>query len=165
MSPRVIGIDPGTRITGYGVVERQGNQLRLLRAGVIRTDAGAPLYQRLDTIYRELSAVIRETQPEVAAVESLFAARNAASALKLGHARGVALLALVHGGLAVHDYAPSEVKQAVVGTGRGQKEQVAQMIRNLLGLKEIPPPDAADALAVAVCQLMHRALPGALATR
>jgi crossover junction endodeoxyribonuclease RuvC len=109
--------------------------------------------------------VIRETQPEVAAVESLFAARNAASALKLGHARGVALLALVHGGLAVHDYAPSEVKQAVVGTGRGQKEQVAQMIRNLLGLKEIPPPDAADALAVAVCQLMHRALPGALATR
>jgi len=109
--------------------------------------------------------VIRETQPEVAAVESLFAARNAASALKLGHARGVALLALVHGGLTVHDYAPSEVKQAVVGTGRGQKEQVAQMIRNLLGLKEIPPPDAADALAVAVCQLMHRALPGALATR
>jgi len=157
---RVIGIDPGTRTTGYGVVQQDGNRFLACLAGTIRTPSTAPLQRRLAVIYEELSAVIREASPDEAAVESLFSAHNAASALKLGHARGVALLALVHAGLDVFDYAPAAVKQAVVGTGRGEKTQVAEMVRFLLGLPDAPPADAADALAVAICHLMHRPLPG-----
>lgn len=159
MRRRVIGVDPGTRATGYGVVEMEGNRFLACRAGTIRTPSTAPLQQRLAVIYEELSAVIRESSPDAAAVESLFAARNVSSALKLGHARGAVLLALVHGGLDVHDYSPAAVKQAVVGTGRGEKEQVAEMVRFLLGLKDVPAADAADALAVAICHLMHGPLP------
>ncbi len=130
-------------------------RLRPVAHGAIRTDASRPLYERLHTIYEGLGGVIRDTHPDGAAVESIFTARNVSSALKLGHARGVVLLALVHAGLSVSDYSPSEVKQAVVGTGRADKEQVGLMVRTLLNLPKIPQQDAGDALAVAICHLMH----------
>jgi crossover junction endodeoxyribonuclease RuvC len=149
---RVLGIDPGTAITGYGVIEGDGDSLTLTTYGAITTPADKPLAQRLQQIYRELRALISEWQPETAAVEELFFSKNARTALAVGHARGVALLALVDAGLPIQEYKPAEVKQAVAGYGNAPKQQVQGMVQLLLSLDGIPrPDDAADALAVAIC--------------
>jgi crossover junction endodeoxyribonuclease RuvC len=149
---RVLGIDPGTAITGFGIVEGEGDSLGLATYGAITTPANQPLAQRLQHIYRELRALIAEWHPDSAAVEELFFSKNARTALAVGHARGVALLALFDAGLAIQEYKPAEVKQAVAGYGNAPKEQVQGMVQLLLSLDEIPrPDDAADALAVAIC--------------
>jgi len=148
----VLGIDPGSHATGYGVVTT-GPVARMLAGGVIRTDSGSPLADRLATIHRGVSAVIAEFRPGVMAVENLFNAKNARSSLILGHARGVILLAGAEHGLTVAEYAPREVKQAVTGNGAASKEQVRFMVVRLLGLRESPALDQSDALAVALAHM------------
>jgi crossover junction endodeoxyribonuclease RuvC len=151
---RVFGIDPGSVRTGYGCVDTDGRRHRLVVCGAIRAGDSSAFPDRLATIYRELSSIIRSCQPESVAIENLFHASNVRSALKLGHARGVAMLAAVEAGVAVVEYTPAEIKRAVVGYGRAEKVQVQQMIKLLLGLERAPEPhDAADALAVAICHL------------
>jgi crossover junction endodeoxyribonuclease RuvC len=158
---RIVGIDPGSERTGYGCVETDGRRHRLVTCGAITATAGDAFPDRLARIHRELSALFAKTRPECVAVESVFHAVNARSALKLGHARGVALLAAVEAGCTVVEYTPAEVKRAVVGYGRADKRQVQQMIKLLLGLAQPPSPyDAADALAVAICHLHSRRLAG-----
>ena len=158
----VLGIDPGTAITGFGLVREAGAGLALVDYGVITTPSGQPLPQRLQTIYQGLGSVIRKHQPETSAVEELFFSRNVRTALSVGHARGVALLALADAGLRVFEYKPLEVKQAVAGYGGADKQQVQEMVRMLLNLDQIPQPDdAADAVAVAICHL-HAARMSAL---
>lgn len=155
---RILGIDPGSRATGYGLIEQQGNRLVHLDNGAIFTQSGAPLALRLQRIYQELERLIATYRPEAVAVEQVFMARNPASALKLGHARGVALLAGINAGLPVTEYTALQVKSAVVGYGRAGKHQVQQMTRTLLNLPEIAQEDAADALAVAICHAHSRHL-------
>jgi len=151
---RVLGLDPGLATTGWGVVVEESGKLALADFGAITTASGQPLANRLQELYRELMALIALQQPDVAAVEELFFSRNARTAFTVGQARGVALLALAHAGLAVHEYTPLQVKQAVVGYGQATKHQVQQMVRMLLDLPEVPrPDDAADAVAVAICYL------------
>jgi crossover junction endodeoxyribonuclease RuvC len=158
----VLGIDPGTAITGYGLVREDDAGLALVDCGAITTPAGQPLPERLQTIYQGLRAVIGEHKPEEAAVEELFFSRNARTALSVGHARGVTLLALADGGLPVYEYKPLEVKLAVAGYGGADKHQVQEMVRMLLDLDRVPQPDdAADAVAVAVCHI-HSARMAAL---
>jgi len=147
---RILGVDPGTRATGFGVVDVEGSVLRCVAHGVIRPRADS-LALRLRAIQIELQAVISEHRPDAAAVENVFAFRNVRSALTLGHARGVALAALAHGELDAGEYSPSQVKAAVVGYGAASKSQVQLMVQRLLGLSEAPRPDAADALAIAIC--------------
>jgi crossover junction endodeoxyribonuclease RuvC len=150
----VLGVDPGTAITGYGLVRGEGDDLRLVDYGAITTPSDESLPQRLQEIYRQLTALIQERQPTAAAVEKLFFSRNVRTALSVGQARGVALLAMANAGIAVHEYTPLEVKQAVVGYGRATKEQVQEMVKMLLGLDSVPQPDdAADAIAVAICHI------------
>jgi crossover junction endodeoxyribonuclease RuvC len=154
---RVLGIDPGTAITGYGLVDEGEQGLVLVDCGVITTAAGQPLPVRLQRIYQGLADVIDRYRPQTAAVEELFFSRNARTALSVGHARGVALLALADAGLSIFEYKPLEVKQAVAGYGGADKQQVQEMVRMLLALEEVPrPDDAADAVAVAVCHLHSR---------
>jgi len=148
---RILGIDPGSRTTGYGLIEQQGNHLLHLENGAIITRSGSPLADRLALIYAQLEELIQKFQPDAVAVEQVFMAKNPASALKLGHARGVALLAGVRAGLPVAEYSALQVKSAVVGYGQAAKAQVQQMTRTLLCLPEIAQEDAADALAVAIC--------------
>jgi len=151
---RVFGIDPGSERTGYGCVETDGRRHHLVTCGAIAASAGDSFPHRLARIHRELSACLAKCRPECVVVENLFYASNARSALKLGHARGVALLAAVEAGCEVFEYTPAEVKRAVVGYGRADKRQVQQMIKLLLGLDKAPSPhDAADALAVAICHV------------
>jgi crossover junction endodeoxyribonuclease RuvC len=154
---RVFGIDPGSERTGYGCVETDGRRHQLIACGAITVAAGDSFPTRLARIHRELTALLTSHRPECVAVESLFHAVNARSALKLGHARGVAILAAVEAGCDVVEYTPAEVKRAVVGYGRAEKHQVQQMIKLLLGLSKAPTPhDAADALAVAICHSHSR---------
>jgi crossover junction endodeoxyribonuclease RuvC len=149
---RVLGIDPGTSATGFGIVEETEDGLRAVRFGAITSPAGLPFAQRLLRIYRELRMLLAQDRPDCAAVEAVFFARNVQSALRLGQARGVAMLALAEGGIGIHEYSALEVKQAVTSYGQAQKEQVQHMVRTLLHLPDIPrPADAADALAVAIC--------------
>src|SRR5436305_9147167 len=150
----VMSIDPGYAILGYAVVAAQGNELRLLDCGVITTPAGVGLAERLQQIYQRLSALVDEYCPEEAAMEELFFGRNVTTAIAVGHARGVAMLALVNAGIAIAEYKPSEVKLAVTGYGAAKKGQVGEMVRLLLHLQTIPrPDDAADAAAIAICHL------------
>ncbi len=153
--PRItLGIDPGTAIVGYAVVMAQGSDLRMLVCDVITTPAKMPLAQRLQLIYSGLSAIIAEYKPQEAAMEELFFAKNARTAMTVGQARGVAMLALANGGLSVAEYTPKQVKQAVTGYGGAGKDQVGEMVRILLKLTQVPrPDDAADAAAVAICHL------------
>jgi len=162
---RIFGIDPGSERTGYGCVESDGRRHRLVTCGAITAPPDAGFPQRLSNIYRQLSSLLRTAQPDCVAIENLFHAVNARSALKLGHARGVAMLAAVEAGCEVVEYTPAEVKRAVVGYGRADKPQVQMMVKLLLGLAAAPSPhDAADALAVAICHL-HSAPQGALKAR
>ncbi len=151
----VIGIDPGTAITGYGLVrEDERGDLHAVAYGVITTSAGRPMPQRLLTLHRELQDILTLHRPESGAVEKLFFQRNVTTAISVGQARGVALLGLAAAGLEVMEYTPMEIKQAVAGYGGADKRQVQYMVRALLNLEEIPrPDDAADALAVAICHL------------
>jgi crossover junction endodeoxyribonuclease RuvC len=151
----VLGLDPGTRHFGWGVVERRGTRLVHIAHGVVHSNEKLPIAERLVGIERELVAVVKLHAPAIASVETIFFAKDATAAAKLGHARGVALLVCARAGLAVHEYQPTLVKRAVTGSGRAEKGQVARMIRVLLGLAALPPPDAADALALAVTHLQH----------
>jgi crossover junction endodeoxyribonuclease RuvC len=151
---RIFGIDPGSGRTGYGCVETDGRRYRLVACGAIVATAGDPFPQRLARIHRELTRMLATCRPECVAVENLFHGINPRSALTLGHARGVAMLAAVEAGCEIVEYTPAEVKRAVVGYGRADKRQMQQMIKMLLGLDAPPSPhDAADALAVALCHL------------
>jgi len=149
----VLGIDPGTAVTGYGVVRRGADgAVSLVECGVVRTDARAPLPERLREIHLGILEVIDRTRPAVLAVEGVFYAKNARTSVILGHARGVVLLAAALRDLAVAEYPPAEVKSAVVGAGRATKDQVGLMVQRLLKLREVPRPhDAADGVAVALC--------------
>lgn len=149
----VLGIDPGTAITGYGLVE-QGDDLRLIDAGAILTPAGTPLAQRLLTIHDQLSRLISMHRPAAVAVEELFFSKNVRTAMSVGQARGVVLLAAAQAGLPVYHYKPTEVKLAVTGYGGADKPQVQEMVRLLLGMPSTPKPDdVADAIAIAICHL------------
>jgi crossover junction endodeoxyribonuclease RuvC len=162
---RVLGVDPGTATTGYGVVEETEAGLRALAYGVVTTRSRTPMPERLQTIHRELARLAREWEPDVAAVEEIYFSVNVRTAMSVGQARGVALLAMADAGLAVAEYNPSAVKQALTGYGRADKHQIQEMVRLLLGLTETPrPDDAADALAVAICHI-HSAALRALETR
>ena len=161
---RVLGIDPGTVTTGYGVVEESGGRLVYVEAGGITTSAKLPFPERLKIIYDGLEAVIARHRPDAVAVESLFFAKNVQSALKLGHARGVAVLAAVNAGLPVSEYSALEIKKAVVGYGQAEKEQVMKMVGTLLGMRELPKPlDATDALAAAICHINSARVAAAMA--
>jgi crossover junction endodeoxyribonuclease RuvC len=160
---RILGIDPGSRVTGYGMIETLGNRLRHIDNGIIATDTATPLAARLKTIYDGVGRVIAELKPDTVAVEQIFLAKNPQAALVLGHARGAAILAAVNAGLAVHEYSALQVKSAVVGYGRAGKPQVQQMVKTLLNLPEIAQEDAADALGVAICHAHSRTLNQALA--
>ena len=157
---RIFGIDPGSIRTGYGCVETDGSRHRLITCGAVTTPAGATLPDRLRHIHDELTTLLASSRPECVVIENLFHARNVRSALVLGHARGVAVLAAVHAGLPVVEYTPAEIKLAVVGYGRAEKGQIQQMVKLLLGLDTVPAPhDAADALAIAICHA-HSRTPG-----
>jgi crossover junction endodeoxyribonuclease RuvC len=149
---RVLGIDPGSRVTGYGVVEVGASGVAYLASGCIRPQS-ATFVERLGDIYQGVAALIEEYAPDEMAIEEVFLASNPASALKLGQARGVAIAAAVAGGLPVTEYAARSVKQAVVGTGKASKSQVQHMVRVLLRLSGTPAADAADALAIAICHV------------
>ena len=149
---RILGIDPGSVRTGYGCVDSDGTRHRLVTCGAIAPPAGTAFPERLREIHDGLSRVIRSTAPECVVIENLFHAKNVRSALLLGHARGVAMLAAVEAGLLVIEYTPAEIKVAVAGYGRAEKPAVQQMVKLLLGLDTAPTPhDAADALAAAIC--------------
>lgn len=152
MAITILGVDPGSRLTGFGIIQAGeiGQRDHYVASGCIRTKTET-LPSRLQEIYQGITEIVARYQPTVLAIEQVFVARNATSALKLGQARGVIMVACVQRGLAVFEYAPNRIKQAVVGAGHASKAQVQYMIRVLLGLSETPPPDAADALAIALC--------------
>jgi crossover junction endodeoxyribonuclease RuvC len=165
----VFGIDPGSERTGYGCIATDGRRHRLVACGAITCAAQVSFAERLLTIHTELRRLLAEHRPDSVAIENLFHASNVRSALKLGHARGVAMLAAVAAGVPIAEYTPAEIKRAVVGYGRADKHQIQQMVKLLLGLDMVPAPhDAADALAAAICHVHHAAhapLAGALPAR
>jgi crossover junction endodeoxyribonuclease RuvC len=150
---KTLGIDPGTAIMGWGIVEEDGSGgLRAVDYGVLTTSKDLPLSQRLQVLHRGLVRIIEQYRPDTAGIEELFFGKNVNTALSVGHARGVALLALADAGVPVHEYRPSAVKQAVTGYGSADKKQMQEMVRLTLGLDSVPKPDdAADALAIAIC--------------
>jgi len=153
---RILGIDPGSGSTGYGIIETDGSEHKTVLYGAIKTHARRPFQERLLNIHTELRQILSHERADVMAIEGIFHAANVQSALKLGHARGIALLVAAQYNLAVYEYSPLEIKSAVVGYGRAEKSQIQTMVRLILGLPEIPAPDdAADALAVALCHA-HR---------
>ena len=161
---RIFGIDPGSVRTGYGCIESDGSRHRMVSCGAIAAPSRLPFPERLHLIHSQLAALLIECRPDGVAVESLFHAVNVKSALQLGHARGVALLAATQAGVPIAEYSPMEIKRAVVGYGRAEKTQVSHMVCLLLGLAEAPHPlDVSDALAVAICHLhtldSERAIP------
>lgn len=146
-----MGIDPGSKATGYGVIEKARSGLFPIVYGEIKPGKGAILSLCLQTIYDGLLEAIRQSAPEALAIEEIFYGKNVKSLIRQGHVRGVAILAGKHMGIPVYEYSPLEIKKAVVGYGRAEKSQVQTMVRAILNLPELPPPDAADALAVAIC--------------
>jgi len=151
-----LGIDPGTAITGYALVRQEAAEPELLLAGVIRTASSEPLPARLQVVYAGVAALAREHQPQAAAVEEIFFRRNVRTALAVGHARGVVLLALADARVPIYEYKPAEVKQSLTGYGGADKAQVQRMLRLVLRLPDIlSPDDAADAAAIALCHLQH----------
>lgn len=160
----ILGIDPGSGVTGYGFVEYAGKAYSFIECGCIRTDADLPFPQRLERIYDGLVELIGVRHPDEAAIEDVFMNRDVRGALKIGQVRGVAMLAVIKSGVPVSEYSPAEIKRAVVGSGAASKEQVQFMIRHLLRLEEIPKPsDAADALAIALCHAHRIEQPGRVA--
>ncbi len=155
---RILGIDPGTRITGYGIIDVEGNRLHHVDNGIVKTRSSDPLPLRLKAIYDGLTVVLKEFSPEAVAIEQVFLAKNPKAALTLGHARGTAVIASVNLNLEVHEYSALQVKSAVVGYGHAAKQQVQHMVKTLLNLPEVAQEDAADALAVAICHANSRTL-------
>lgn len=153
---RIIGIDPGLRRTGWGIVDTLGNSLRFVASGTVRSDEKAALAARLCQLHDGLSEILRAQLPHEAAVEATFVNRDAAATLKLGQARGVAMLVPALAGLAVAEYAPNAVKKAVIGVGHGDKKQIAMMVKVLMPKAVFDSEDAADALAIAICHAHHR---------
>ncbi len=148
---RIIGIDPGTGILGFGVIDVDRGKLAMVTAGVIKTPAHTPLEERLVEIYEGLQQIIAETSPQVMSIEKLFFAQNVTTAISVSHARGVAMLAGKQAGLRIAEYTPLQIKQTLTGYGRAEKKQMQEMVRLQLGLKQVPKPDdAADALAAAI---------------
>jgi crossover junction endodeoxyribonuclease RuvC len=148
---RILGVDPGLRRTGFGVIDADGSRLRYVASGTVVVPPANALADRLKVILDNLREIVRETRPDVAALEIVFLNTNPASTLLLGQARGAALCAMADSGLAVHEYTALQIKKSVVGTGRAAKEQVQEMVRHLLSLDGLPAPDSADALACAIC--------------
>lgn len=146
----ILGIDPGSRITGYGLIDNQPSQIRYIASGFLKIKEGA-LPERLGQIFQQVEAVIRQHQPEHMSIENVFMQRNADSALKLGQARGAAICAGYQAGLQIAEYAPREIKQALVGSGAASKEQVQHMVKRLLGLQKTLQADEGDGLAIAIC--------------
>jgi crossover junction endodeoxyribonuclease RuvC len=160
MAKIILGIDPGIADTGYGVIKAEGSRLTCLAYGTIKTDAREDLITRLEILHLTLDKIIKKYQPDLAAIEQLFFNKNVRTALIVGQARGVVLLTLKQNKLAIFDYTPSQVKQAVSAYGQASKRQVQKMVKLILNLKELPrPDDAADALAVAICALNCRLCP------
>jgi len=155
--PRLLGLDPGLGTTGWGIIQADGNRLSHIANGQLKTNAAAPLPERLADLARQLEKLIAEHAPEAAAVEEVFVNKNPQSTLKLGQARGVVLMCAAQAGIAVGEYAPRLVKKAVVGTGGAEKAQVHAMVSRLLPGAKIAGPDAADALAVAITHAHHLA--------
>lgn len=155
MAVRVLGVDPGTSATGYGLVTREAGTFRLVECGVIRPTSSGPLARKLVEIHEGLLEVLDRHEPDLVAVEGIFYGRNARTAAVLGHARGVAVMTAALGGLEVAEYSPSRIKNAVVGSGNATKDQVGYMVQRHLGLSEPPSPsDAADGCAAALCHLL-----------
>lgn len=154
MSVRILGIDPGSRLTGFGIIEVGARRAVYVASGCIRTHE-AGLAGRLREIFEGVSEIVAEYRPETVAIESVFVRRNVASALKLGQARGAAICAVATQGLPCHEYSPTQIKQAVVGRGNAAKTQVQHMICSLLALPSMPQADACDALACALCHVHH----------
>jgi len=149
---RIIGIDPGSRITGYGIVDVLANStITHITNGIVKLPNKAPLYQKLKTLFDRVGDIVNEYNPDIAAIEDLFVAKNARSSLLLGHARAAAMLALSISNMKVAEYTPSEVKKSVTGNGQATKEQVQKMISIMLNFNDFPTEDASDALAVAIC--------------
>ncbi|MCF7803270.1 MAG: crossover junction endodeoxyribonuclease RuvC [Candidatus Marinimicrobia bacterium] len=149
---RVLGIDPGLRCTGYGIIDFTGRNSRVIQFGTIRTDAKNEFSRRIQTVYDDISDVIQEYTPDEFAIEEAFYSKNAKTALQLGHVRGVAMLAAMHASLPVTEYSAKKIKMAITGRGGATKEQVQFMVKNMLKLDEPPTPlDASDALACALC--------------
>jgi crossover junction endodeoxyribonuclease RuvC len=153
---RIIGIDPGLRRTGWGVIDTLGNSLRFIAAGTVRSDEKAKLAVRLCSLHDGLTEVLRALQPAEAAVEATFVNKDASATLKLGQARGVAMLVPALAGLSVAEYAPNAVKKAVIGVGHGEKRQIHMMVRVLMPKAAFDSDDAADALAIAICHAHNR---------
>jgi len=153
---RIIGIDPGTGILGFGIIEVNRGKVQLVDGGVIRTPVKEDDAVRLQTIYEELTAIIASTKPEMMSVEKLFFARNVTTAMTVAQARGVVLLCGKQAGLDIYEYTPMQIKQAITGYGKADKKQMQEMVRVLLGLAEVPKPDdAADAIAAALTHAQH----------
>ena len=148
---RILGVDPGTRYTGYGVIDVQSGKIGHVCHGVIATQAKADLWVRIHQIHQEIVKVVEEHRPDQLAIEKCFVSKNVSSALKLGHTRGAIIVGCMSAGMDVHEYAPTEIKSAVTGYGRAEKDQVAQMVQTILRLTKRPASDAADALAAAIC--------------
>ncbi len=153
---RIIGIDPGLRRTGWGIVESLGNSLRFIASGTVRSDEKADLASRLCQLHDGLATVLHQHMPHEAAVEATFVNKDASATLKLGQARGIAMLVPARAGLAVSEYAPNAVKKAVIGVGHGEKKQIHMMVKVLMPKAGFDTDDAADALAIAICHAHHR---------
>lgn len=149
---RILGIDPGIAIVGYGVIDKEGNRYKTIAYDAVTTRAHTPLEQRLEKVYTGINEIIKMYKPDAMSIEELFFNNNAKTALTVGQARGVIILAAVQNNIPVYEYTPLQVKQALTGYGRASKSQIQQMMKSMLALTEIPKPDdVADALAIAVC--------------
>ncbi len=163
---KVLGIDPGTLVMGYGVIESKDDEIALVDCGALISPKRSPISERLSYLYNELQGIIQHHQPDVVVVEQPFVAKNARSALAIGRAQAVALLAAANRGIPTFEYTPAQIKQRVANYGASSKEQIQEMVRLQLGLSEVPQPnDAADALAVAICHLSETRLKNLLANQ
>lgn len=154
---RILGIDPGYAIMGYGVLDYNGNRFKTVGYGSVETEAGLPMPERLKLLYDGLTEIIQKYEPDEVSIEELFFNRNVTTAIGVGEARGVAMLACVEGGLVVSEYTPMQIKQALVGYGKAEKAQVQRMVKTILNLPEVPKPDdTADAVAAAICHAHSR---------
>jgi crossover junction endodeoxyribonuclease RuvC len=147
----VLGVDPGSIATGYGLVRKDGDKMACIHAGTVRSSGKVPFYERINKIFEAMSEIMKQYRPDEMAIEDVFFAKNVKSALKIGHARGAVLIAAVQCGVSIFEYTPLEIKQSVVGYGRAPKEQVRSMVRVILGMHETPDLDTSDALATAIC--------------
>lgn len=159
---KVLGIDPGSTVTGYGIVELDGSTTRHIDNGGIHLSSSEPLPRRLSAIYRKISALLDAFAPDIVAIESIFMAKNVASIMKLGQARGAAMVAVANADIPIAEYTPMQVKQAITGYGAATKEQIQKMVRAMLKLPDVAFEDASDALAIAICHCQSQCLKQAL---